>query len=112
MTAFRMTYPTAMVLQALAAGYRYGFEIADAVGVRPGSVYQVLRRLEERGYAVGEWEEAEHAHAEGRPSRRYYRLVGGGADPLLARARERYPHLDAVAGSSASPDGVAREGRA
>jgi len=112
MTAFRMTYPTAMVIQALAAGYRYGFEIADAVGLRPGSVYQVLRRLEERGYAAGEWEEAERAHEAGRPSRRYYRLVGEGEDELLERARERYPALDAVTGDASPLDGAAGEGRA
>lgn len=105
---FRMTYPTAMVLQALAAGHRYGFEIADAVALRPGSVYQVLRRLEDGGYATGEWEDAERAHDEGRPPRRYYRLCRSRAEPLLERARTRFPGLDAVPGqASAGRDGPA-----
>lgn len=93
---FRMTYPTAMVLQALDAGHRYGFEIAEAVALRPGSVYQVLRRLEDAGYATGAWEDAEEAHAEGRPPRRYYRLSGDAAADMLERARSRFPALHAV----------------
>lgn len=94
----RMTYPTAMVLQALAGGHRYGFEIAEAAGLRPGSVYQILRRLEEAGLVTGEWEEAEIAHDEGRPARRYYRLTPE-ADPELERARSRYPALERVPGT-------------
>lgn len=111
MGRFRMTYPTAMVLQALASGLRYGFEIADAVGLRPGSVYQVLRRLEEADYARGEWEEAERAHAEGRPPRRYYELAGSEARELLAEARRRFPALEHVPGAATDPD-AASEGRA
>lgn len=90
MSRIRMTYPTGMVLQALAAGYRYGFDIASATGVRPGSVYQILHRLEEAGLAEGAWEDAELARAEGRPSRRYYRLSSD-ADRAVAEARVRFP---------------------
>lgn len=111
MGRFRMTYPTAMVLQALAAGLRYGFEIADAVGLRPGSVYQVLRRLEDAGYATGEWEDAERAHGEGRPPRRYYRLRSSEAREVLAEARRRFPSLEDVPGADAR-DASATEGRA
>lgn len=98
----RMTYATAMVLQALEAGRRYGFEIADAAGLRPGSVYQILRRLEEAGLVRGEWEDAEIAHDEGRPARRYYRLTPS-ADPVVARSRSRFPALKHV------PDATGRE---
>ncbi len=90
MSRIRMTYPTGMVLQALAAGYRYGFDIASVTGVRPGSVYQILHRLEEAGLAEGAWEDAALARAEGRPSRRYYRLSSD-ADGAVAEARGRFP---------------------
>ena len=113
MGRFRMTYPTAMVLQALAAGLRYGFEIADATGLRPGSVYQVLRRLEDAGYARGEWEPAEEAHAEGRPPRRYYGLRLEECGDVLAEARRRFPSLEHVPGAGkAERKGPAPEGRA
>ena len=114
MGRFRMTYPTAMVLQALAAGLRYGFEIAEATGLRPGSVYQVLRRLEDAGYARGEWEPAEEAHAEGRPPRRYYALRAKEAREVLTDARTRFPSLEHVPGAPPSGEGAgpAPEGRA
>lgn len=91
----RMTYPTAMVLQALESGYRYGFDIAQAAGLRPGSVYQILHRLEEGGLAEADWEDAQLAHAEGRPSRRYYVLTPT-ATPLVEDARARFPALEQV----------------
>ncbi|MEZ4587063.1 MAG: PadR family transcriptional regulator [Gemmatimonadales bacterium] len=100
MTDIRMTYPTAMVLQALAAGHRYGFEIATAVGLRPGAVYQILHRLEEARLVSGAWEDPREARSEGRPSRRYYRL-GRAAEPLVTEARRRFPDLTAAPGREA-----------
>lgn len=102
MSRIRMTYPTAMVLQALDVGYRYGFDIASATGVRAGSVYQILHRLEEGGLVEGAWEPAEVAHSEGRPSRRYYRLTPRSA-AAVGDARTRFPRLTSV------PHGVAPE---
>jgi DNA-binding PadR family transcriptional regulator len=96
----RMTYATAMVLQALAAGYRYGFDIAAAASLRPGSVYQILHRLEESKLVVGAWEEADRARSEGRPSRRYYALTES-AEPLVAESRRRFPGLEHAPGRSA-----------
>lgn len=100
MTDIRMTYPTAMVLQALAAGHRYGFDIATAVGLRPGAVYQILHRLEEAKLASGAWEDPRAARVEGRPSRRYYKLSRA-AEPVLAEARRRFPDLAAAPGREA-----------
>jgi DNA-binding PadR family transcriptional regulator len=85
-----MTFATASVLQALAAGYRYGFDIVEVVGVRGGTVYPLLRRLEARGVVSAEWEEAEIGRHEGRPSRRYYRLTAEG-DALVQEATRRFP---------------------
>ena len=90
MSGVRLTYATAAVLQALAAGYRYGFDIAEATGVRGGTVYPLLRRLEARGLVVGEWEDATIGREEGRPSRKYYRLMSD-ADALIVEAKARYP---------------------
>jgi len=100
MTDIRMTYPTAMVLQALAAGHRYGFDIATAAGLRPGAVYQILHRLEEAKLASGAWEDPKAARTEGRPSRRYYKLSRA-AEPVLAEARRRFPDLAAAPGREA-----------
>lgn len=88
----RLTLPTATVLSALVHGHAYGFEILDVTGLRPGTVYPVLRRLEEEGVVRSSWEDAAVARAEGRPSRRNYRLTPEGRR-LADEAEERYPTL-------------------
>lgn len=85
-----MTYATAMVLQALDQGYRYGFDIAEATGLRGGTVYPILRRLEEAGMARSQWEKVHISREEGRPPRKYY-TVAPVAEELIATARARYP---------------------
>ena len=44
-----MTYATALVLEAIDQGHVYGFDIIDATRLRSGTVYPLLRRLEEFG---------------------------------------------------------------
>lgn len=84
-----ITYPTALVLRALANGYRYGFDIMDATGLPSGTVYPVLRRLEEASAVSSNWEETEIAQGEQRPLRRYYELTASGEE-ALGQAVARY----------------------
>lgn len=91
----RITYPTALVLTAVAGGLRHGFDIIDATGLRSGTVYPILRRLEEAALLRSHWEGAAAAHAAGRPPRRYYELTGGGAEAARAALR-RYPRIGRV----------------
>jgi PadR family transcriptional regulator PadR len=95
MAQLRLTYATAMVLQALAAGLRHGFDIIDATGLRSGTVYPVLRRLEAHGLARSQWEAMRVARSENRVPRKYYRLTRA-AEPHVELARERYPTLPNV----------------
>lgn len=88
----RMTYATAAVLTALAAGLEYGFDIAAATGLRRGTVYPILRRLEEADMVTGRWEPHETSREEGRPPRRYYALTAAG-DAMVAAAIERFPAI-------------------
>lgn len=87
-----LTYTTGIVLQAIARGHRYGFEIMDRSGLPDGTVYPALRRLEAAGFLDAEWEAEAEAQAEGRPPRRYYRLTAAG-EAMLGRARSRFPGL-------------------
>jgi DNA-binding PadR family transcriptional regulator len=73
-----MTQATALVLQAIGVGHRYGFDIMDATGLASGTVYPALRRLEEAGLVRGRWEKAPAARRQGRPQRRFYELTAAG----------------------------------
>lgn len=84
-----VTLPTTLVLQALACGHRYGFDVMDATGLPSGTVYPVLRRLEKEGLVRADWEDPQTARDEQRPPRRNYELTGDG-EALLATGRARY----------------------
>ena len=88
-----LTYTTAVILQAVANGYLYGFDIIDITGVAGGTVYPALRRLEDEGYLSSEWEEPSIAQSEPRPPRKYYELTREGRE-LLAEAVKRYRLLE------------------
>ncbi|MCH7991957.1 MAG: helix-turn-helix transcriptional regulator [Gemmatimonadetes bacterium] len=80
MTSVRMTQVTALILHAVGAGYRYGFDIMDVTGLASGSVYPALRRLERARLLRGKWEDAPAARRGGRPQRRLYELTKAGED--------------------------------
>jgi PadR family transcriptional regulator PadR len=84
----RMTQVTALILQAVAAGHRYGFDIMDATGLASGTVYPALRRLEDARLLRGRWEDAPAAHRGGRPQRRFYELTNAG-ELALRNAAEK-----------------------
>jgi len=80
----RMTLATTLVLQAIAHGHRFGFEIVDVTGCPTGTVYPALRRLEHAGLVRSEWEREQVAARDARPQRRYYEITGAGARALDA----------------------------
>ena len=97
-----LTFPTGLVLQAIARGYRYGFEIMERSGLRAGTVYPALRRLEGAGYLRSAWEEEAEAAGK-RPPRCYYRLTPRGAD-LLSQALDRFPAIALSVGTEPVPE--------
>ena len=72
----RMTKPTSAVLDALLECDRYGFDIMDRTGLKSGTLYPILGRLERAGWIVGEWEKTPEDL--GRPRRKYYRMTAQG----------------------------------
>jgi PadR family transcriptional regulator, regulatory protein PadR len=91
-----MTLAAALVLQAIARGHRYGFEIVDVTGYPTGTVYPALRRLEHAGYVHSRWEAERRAFSEARPQRRYYEIAAAGRRALAA-AVDRLHVLGALA---------------
>ena len=75
-----LSYAALFVLQALAQGYRFGFDVM---------VYPALRRLEALGYVASDWEDDAAARDAGRPRRRNYTLTKPGR-AQLADAEARY----------------------
>lgn len=88
MTKVRMTQVTALVLRAVAAGYRYGFDVMEACDLPSGTVYPAMRRLERAGLLRSRWEGAREAHADGRPRRRIYEVTGRGREALPTAERK------------------------
>lgn len=90
----RLTYPTALVLQALLHGHHHGFDIMDATDLPSGTVYPILRRLDAEGCVRSRWERDGVARREQRPPRRYYELTSTG----VAAAREAGAKYRTLAG--------------
>jgi DNA-binding PadR family transcriptional regulator len=67
-------------------GWRYGLELSAATGLKSGSLYPILARLDERGLAESRWLEPEQP---GRPARHAYRLTGAGRALLREALRVR-----------------------
>ena len=92
MTVPYITLPTTLVLQAIADGARYGFDIADRTGLQTGTVYPALRRLDTLGFVRSSWESEKIARREQRPARRYYEITRPGVDALDV-AMKRFANL-------------------
>lgn len=91
------------ILSALlerAGAWSYGYDLAKVAGVKSGTLYPLLIRLEQGGYLEAEWQPPS---VPGRPPRHAYRLTAAGLE--LAR---RNP-VDAAA--SGGPSSL-REARA
>ncbi|HYJ31349.1 MAG TPA: helix-turn-helix transcriptional regulator [Allosphingosinicella sp.] len=63
--------------------WRHGYELARSTGLRSGTLYPLLIRLEAQGYLQAEWQAPAGS---GRPPRHAYRLTAAGL--ALARAEQ------------------------
>lgn len=88
----KLSHTAAMVLQAVDAGFIYGFSIMAMTGLPSGTVYPAMRRLERDELIRSHWERQSIADAEQRPPRKYYKLTPAGRTTLQA-SRNRYPLL-------------------
>jgi PadR family transcriptional regulator, regulatory protein PadR len=89
----KLSHTAALILQALDAGFVYGFSIMEMTGLPSGTVYPAMRRLERDELILSRWERQSIADAEQRPLRKYYKLTAAGKITLEA-SRRRYPLLE------------------
>lgn len=68
------------VLLDASGEWRHGYDLARAAGIKSGTLYPLLIRLEAQGYLEAEWQAPEP----GRPPRHAYRLTRNGVE--LARS--------------------------
>ena len=79
MTRIRTLSPQARTILAVLAagdGWRHGYDLARLAGVKSGTLYPLLMRLEAQGYLEAEWQQPAEG---GRPPRHAYRLTAEGA---------------------------------
>lgn len=62
--------------------WRYGYDLSRETGLKSGSLYPILMRLDDRGFLESGWRDSPEP---GRPPRHTYRLTKAGA----AFAREQ-----------------------
>jgi len=88
----KLSHTAAMILQAIHAGYGYGFSVMEITGLPSGTVYPAMRRLEQTDLVRSQWERQSTADAELRPARKNYKLTRSGRATLEA-SQKRYPLL-------------------
>ena len=83
------------VLALLSHGESYAYEIAstlaNAVGMGEGTIYPLMRRMQNDGLVATRLEESSSG-----PSRKYYRLTAAGRAALEAHRRDWRAFVDAV----------------
>jgi PadR family transcriptional regulator len=74
----KLTVPLQRVLQAFLedpAAPRYGYDLMKAAGLKSGTLYPMLSRLEHEKLVTSGWETPQN---QGERPRKYYRLTGEG----------------------------------
>jgi PadR family transcriptional regulator PadR len=80
LSTMRVTGPLLKVLRAFLAAPAaelYGLQLLRATGLKSGTLYPLLDRLEDAGWLRSRWEDTDPAE-QGRPRRRFYVLTGLG----------------------------------
>jgi len=85
----RLSYSAVAILNALAEGRRYGFDIIDFTGLPSATVYPTLGKLEDAGFVSSTWEAHATAVKSKRPPRRNYELRAAGKR-ALSEGLERF----------------------
>jgi DNA-binding PadR family transcriptional regulator len=100
----RMTTAVVKVVSAFLAepgADRYGLDLMHETGLPSGTLYPLLVRLERAGWVAAQWEDIDPV-AQGRPSRRYYRMTPDGVVAARRELAALHQQLSRVAGIAAT----------
>jgi PadR family transcriptional regulator len=96
----RMTTSVMKVVSAFLADPsvdRYGLDLMRDTALASGTLYPILVRLERAGWVESRWEDIDPA-AEGRPSRKYYRLTPTGVTSARIEVAALHQQLSRATG--------------
>lgn len=99
MTRSRALSPPALAVVAVLArseGWCHGYDVMAQAGVKSGTLYPLLMRLEGQGLLEARWVESPQA---GRPPRHVYRLTVAGREWVAAQAEPLAAPTAAAAGT-------------
>lgn len=89
----RQTQSVLAALLAASSEWRYGYDLSKETGLKSGTLYPILMRLEAHGWLEARWEETPLT---GKPARHLYRLTADGL--------QEAPALAASANNGRAPD--------
>ena len=80
-----------VVLEILARGAMYGYQLSEAISQRSGDIltlgrgtlYPLLYNLEAKGLVSGQWQQSENGR-----KRRYYSITGKGQEQLTGQKQQ------------------------
>jgi DNA-binding PadR family transcriptional regulator len=102
-----MTIQTQAVLQALLRAQDnelYGLDLIRETGVPAGTVYPLMKRLEEAGWITTRWAQGDKGH-----NRKFFQVPGARVQEVVAalqRASGRNPRLQNLLGGLTSKPGL------
>ena len=104
----KMTAPLERVLRAFLddpAAPRYGYDLMKAAGLKSGTLYPMLGRLEDDRLVTSAWETPQQ---DGQRPRKYYRLTGAGIEVArLELARSEVTRFSRPKRAAAGPGRLA-----
>jgi PadR family transcriptional regulator PadR len=89
----KQTEALLLALLDTAAEWRHGYDLSRQTGLRSGTLYPILMRLERSGWLEARWEDEP---APGKPRRHLYRLTAMGTDEASSIERTESTHAAAV----------------
>ena len=98
-----MTYQTALVLEAIAAGRHHGFDIMDATDLPSGTVYPILRRIEDGGARSLDLGTGLRGEARAEAGATLLRADVGGGCAAWTEARSRFRAMETLGARMAAP---------
>jgi PadR family transcriptional regulator PadR len=98
----RQTQALLAALLAAASEWHYGYDLSKETGLKSGTLYPILIRLDAHGWLEARWEDAPQA---GKPPRHLYRLTARGLQeaPAMLSAVNNTSSVDFRPASEGTP---------